>query len=140
MALIEHLTGEDITLIPFSVEEHLWQWMDLYSSLTIASLILQPTVRSQQIIHRSHTYVGVHSILVRCTSADLSSLQRFSRAYVKVDGVFADDIRILIKLVINLIRFSERLGDSQRKNEKNEIEAQRNYDRALRLCTLVQKF
>ncbi|CAF1532140.1 unnamed protein product, partial [Rotaria sordida] len=31
IALITYLTVEDITLILFSVEEHLWQWLDLNS-------------------------------------------------------------------------------------------------------------
>ncbi len=139
-ALIKHLiTVEDITLVLLSIEEHLWRWLDSYSSHTIASLIIQPTVCIQRTIVRSHDYTNVRSILVRCTSTDLTSLLRFSRSYPKVDGVFADDIRILIKLVIDLTLFSEELGDKKRALENNEIEAQRNYDRALKFCELVRK-
>ncbi|CAF4580324.1 unnamed protein product [Rotaria sp. Silwood2] len=99
IALIAHLTVEDITLILFAVEEHLWQWLDLNSSLTIATLILQPVIQIQELIARSHTYVGIQSILVRCRRIDLTSIQRLSRCYRKLDGVFDDDTRLLIKLV-----------------------------------------
>jgi len=127
-------------LILFSVEDHLWQWLDLNSSLTVASLVLQPTVHIQQLIARSHTYIGIRSILVRCVTADLTAIQRFSRSYAKVDGIFDDDTRLLIKLVADLTLFSEELGDQQRDDESNEMAVQRNYDRALKLCALVQKF
>ncbi|CAF4791113.1 unnamed protein product, partial [Rotaria sp. Silwood1] len=100
IALIAYLTVEDITLILFSVEEHLWQWLDLNSSLTVASIILQPIIQIQKFIARSHTYVGIRSILVRCRTTDLTTIQRFSRFYRKVDGIFDDDTRLLIKLVV----------------------------------------
>ncbi|CAF1200828.1 unnamed protein product [Rotaria sordida] len=139
IALITYLTVEDITLILFSVEEHLWQWLDLNSSLTVASLILQPAIRSQELIARSHTYVGIRSILVRCRTNDLTIIQRSSRSYSKVDGVFDDDTRLLIKLVVDLVLFSEELGDQQREDDDNEMEAQKHYARALKLCALVRK-
>ncbi|CAF4183698.1 unnamed protein product, partial [Rotaria sordida] len=132
IALITYLTVEDITLILFSVEEHLWQWLDLNSSLTVASLILQPAIRSQELIARSHTYVGIRSILVRCRTNDLTIIQRSSRSYSKVDGVFDDDTRLLIKLVVDLVLFSEELGDQQREDDDNEMEAQKHYARALK--------
>jgi len=139
-ALIAHLTLEDITLILFSVEDHLWRWLDQNSSLTVAVLVLQPTVRIQECIARSHVYVRVRSILVRCRNTDLITIQRFSNFFPKLDGIFADDTRALIKLVADLTLFSEELGDQQREDENNEREAQRNYDRALKLCVLVKKF
>jgi hypothetical protein len=108
--------------------------------LTVASLVLQPTVHTQQLTARSHTYIGIRSILVRCVTADLTTIQRFSRSYAKVDGIFDDDTRLLIKLVADLTLFSEELGDQQRDDENNEMAVQRNYDRALKLCALVQKF
>ncbi len=122
------------------MEDHLWQWLDQNSSLTVAALVLEPTVRIQECIARSHTYVRVRSILVRCRTADLITIQRFSRSFARLDGIFDDDTRILIKLVADLTLFSEELGDQKREDENNEIEAQRNYDRALKLCNLVQKF
>jgi hypothetical protein len=127
-------------LILFSVEDHLWQWLELNSSLTVASLVLQPTVHTQQLIAHSHTYTGIRSILVRCITADLTTIERFARPYTKVDGIFGDDTRLLIKLVADLTLFSEELGDQQRDDESNEMTVQRNYDRALKLCVLVQKF
>ena len=137
--LIEYLTVEDITLIVFSVEDHLWQWLNSNSSLIVASLILQSADRIQELIRRSHAYPNVRSILVRCASTDLTGLQTFSRIFSKVDGVFSDDTRLMIKLVADLTLFSEELGDRLRENQNNEIGVQRNYDRALKLCVLVQK-
>lgn len=140
--LIANLTTEDITLILFSVEDQLWQWLDLNSSLTVASLVLQVTIHTntEQLVTRSHAYGSVRSILVRCISADLTRTQRSLRPYRKVDGIFDDDTRLMIKLVADLTLFSEELGDQQRNDKKNEMGAQRNYDRALKLCVLVQKF
>ena len=138
--LITYLSDQDITLVLLSLEDQLWRWLDSYSSYTITSLIIQPTVFSQQTITRSHNYTNVRSTLVCCTSTELTTLQRFSRSYPKVDGVFADDIRILLKLAIDLSLFSEELGDRKRELENNETEAQRNYDRAVKLCELVENF
>ncbi|CAF3635710.1 unnamed protein product [Rotaria sp. Silwood1] len=139
IALITYLKAEDITLILFSVEEHLRQWLDLNSSLTIASLILQSDIHIQELIARTHTYAGIRSILVRCRTTDLIAIQRYSRSYPKVDGIFDDDNRLLIKLVVDLALFSEELGDRQREDDNNEMEVQKNYARALKLCALVRK-
>jgi hypothetical protein len=139
-ALVTYLKVEDITVIFFSIEEHLWQWLDLNPTLTVVSLVLQPTVNIQRFISRSHTYISVRSILGRCITSELTTSQRFSRSYAKVDGIFDDDISLLIKLVFDLTLFSEETGDQQRADESNEMEVQRNYDRALKLCTLVKSF
>jgi hypothetical protein len=77
---------------------------------------------------------------VHCATAELITLERFTRTYPKVDGIYNDDRRLLIKLVFDLTFFSEELGDHQREDNNNELEAQRNYDRALKLCTLVRTF
>jgi hypothetical protein len=139
ITLIEYLPGHDIILILFSSKEHLWQWLNLNSSLMVASLILQSTINNQEIIAQSDSYDSIQSILIRCVTDELITLQRFSRTYNKVDGIFNDDERLLIKLAIDLTLFSEELGDQQREDENNEMEAQRNYDRALKLCVLVKK-
>ncbi len=138
--LITYLTAHDIVLILFLIEEYLWQWLDLNSSLTIASLILQPTINSQELIFRGHSYINIRSIIVRCATTELITLQRFSRRYPKVDGIYDDDTRLLIKLVIDLTLVSDELGDQEREHNNNEMEAQRNYDRALKLCALVKTF
>jgi hypothetical protein len=138
--LIADLVAFDIVLILFLIEEHLWQWLNLNSSLTIASLVLQPTVNCQEFILRSHSYNSIRSILVRCATNDLITVQRFSRRYPKIDGIYDDDTRLLIKLAIDLTFISEEIGDQQREDNNNEIEAQRNYDRAIKLCALVKRF
>jgi len=138
-AIINHLKTEDITLVLFSIEDYLWQWLDLNPSLTVASLVLQPTLHVERLITRIHTYNGVQSILVRCLTSELTALQRFSRSYARVDGIFADDTRLLIKLLIDLTLFSEELADQCRDDKNDEMGAQRNYDRALKLCALVKK-
>ncbi len=136
--LIKHLVGQDIVLILFSIEEYLWQWLNLNPSLTIVSLVLQPIINSQELISRSHTYVNIRSILVHCATAELITLERFTRTYPKVDGIYDDERRLLIKLMFDLTFYSEELGDHQREDKNNELEAQKNYDRALKLCTLVK--
>jgi hypothetical protein len=138
--LITYLAAHDIVLILFLIEEHMWQWLNLNHSLTITSLVLQPSINSQEFIFRSHSYISIRSILVRCATNELVALQRFSRTYPKVDGIYDDDTRLLIKLVIELTVVSDEMGDQQREDNNNEMEAQRNYDRVLKLCALVKKF
>ncbi|CAF1113103.1 unnamed protein product [Rotaria sordida] len=138
-ALMEYLITEDITLILFSTEEQLWCWLNTYSSLKVASLVIQTNINIQDIVCRSSTFANIHSILIRCSTNELITLQRFSRSYVKIDGIFADDTRLLIKLVIDLALFSEEIGDQQREDEDNELNAQRNYGRARNLCTLAKR-
>ncbi|UJR14222.1 hypothetical protein I4U23_001215 [Adineta vaga] len=136
--LIHYLKDIDITLIFFSIEDYLWQWLDLNPSITIASLILQSPVNCRELISRSHNYDSVQSILIRCLSTEILTIQRFVRSYARVDGIFDDDTRLLVKLFIDLTLFSEELGDQQREDGNNEFEAQRHYDRALKFCSLVK--
>jgi hypothetical protein len=138
-ALIEYLIPEDITLILFSTEEQLWYWLNTNSSLRVASLIIETNINIQNILSCSHAYKSIRSILVRCRTNELTSLQRFSRPYIKIDGIYDDDTRLLIKLVIDLALFSEEIGDQKREDENNELEAQPNYDRAIKLCELAKK-
>ena len=138
MKLIRYLAGQDIILILFSIEEYLWQWLNSNPSLKVVSLILQPSINTQQLIARSHSYVRIRSILVRCATTELITLERFTRAYPKVDGIYDDDQRLLSKLMIHLIFLSEELGDHFREDESNEIAAQKNYDRALKLCAIAK--
>jgi hypothetical protein len=138
-ALIEYLLPQDITLILFSTEEQLWDWLDTNSSVRIVSLIIQTNDNIQDIVSHSHAYTNVHSILVRCNTIELTSLQRFVGSYIKINGIYNDDTRLLIKLVFDLTFFSEELGDQQRDDENNELDAQRNYHRALKLCALARK-
>ncbi len=135
--LIELFVSQDIVLILFFIEEYLWQWLDLNPSLTIVSFVLQPIINSRELISRIHAYINIHSILVHCSQTELIMLDRFTRMYPKVNGVYNDERRLLIKLMFDLAFYSEELGDHQREDKNNEPYAQRNYDRALRLCTLV---
>ncbi|CAF2505986.1 unnamed protein product [Rotaria sp. Silwood2] len=138
-AFIEYVKCLDITFIYFSTKTQLWYWLNTHSSVRIASLIIETKINIQNVMSDSHAYKNIRSILVRCETNELTILQRFSRSYRKIDGIFADDTRLLIKLIIDLALFSEEIGDQKREDENNELEAQRNYDRALKLCTLVQK-
>ena len=133
--LVEYLICQDVTLILLSTEEQLWNWLNRYSSLRIASLIIETNINIEDIMSRSSGYDSIRSILIRCSPTELIRLKQFSRSYMKIDGIFADDTRILIKLCIDLALFSEELGDQQREDELN---AQRHYDRALYLCSLVK--
>ncbi|CAF1332924.1 unnamed protein product [Rotaria sp. Silwood1] len=138
-ALIEYLIPKDITLILFSTKEQLWNWLNIYSSVRVASLMIETNTNIQNIVSHTHVYKSIRSILIRCRTNELTMLERFSRSYIKIDGIFADDTRLLIKLIIDLALFSEEIGDQQREDENNELEAQRNYDRALKLCAIVKK-
>jgi hypothetical protein len=137
-ALNNYFKREDITLILFSTEEQLCCYLHANASIRIASLVIQANDNIQDIVSRSHAYKNIRSILVRCRTDELINLQRYSRSYIKIDGIYADDTRVLIKLVIDLAHLSEEMGDYQREDQNNELEAQRNYDRALKLCALVR--
>ena len=88
---------------------------------------------------RSQTYRNIRSILIRCKTNELISIQRLARSYANIDGVYVDDIRVLIRLVMDLALVSEELGDEEREDKNNEMEAQRHYDRALKLCALARR-
>ncbi|CAF0969361.1 unnamed protein product [Rotaria sordida] len=137
-ALIECLIPRDITLIFFHTEEQLWYWLNTNSSMRVASLVTEANINIQNIVSRSHPYKNIRSILIRCNMNQLTTLQRFSRSYVKIDGVYNDDIRLLIRLTIDLALLSEEIGDQKREDENNELEVQRHYERALKLCALAK--
>ncbi len=137
-ALMKHLMPEDITLILFSTEEQLWYWLNTNSALKVASLVIESNINMQNVLSRRRVYKSIRSILVRCKTNELTNLQRFSRSFINIDGIYDDNTRLLIKLVIDLALFSEEIGDEQREDKNNELEAQRNYDRAMKLCQLAR--
>ena len=137
--LTEYSIVANVTLILFSAEEQLWSWLNTHDSTTVASLVFEGDIHIQDAVCRSSDYPSVRSILIRCSSNQLAPLQRFSRSFSKIDGTFADDTRLLIKLLIDLALFCEQIGDQQREDDGNELEAQRNYDRALHLCALARR-
>ncbi|CAF4299962.1 unnamed protein product [Rotaria sp. Silwood2] len=134
---MKYLIPEDITVLFFSTEEQLWYWLNIYSSVRVASLVIQTNINIENIVRRSSAYAYIRSILIRCPTNELITLKQVSRSYVKIDGIFADDTRLLIKLVVDLALLFEEIGDRQREDENNELAAQRNYDRAANLCHLI---
>lgn len=139
ITLEDHLTSEDVTLLSYSMPEQLWHWLKMNSSVTLASLIIEVKSNLHEVVKHSHSYRNVRSIVVRCTNDELLSTQRLTRSYAKIDGVFADDTRLLIKVSVDLALFSEELGDQKREDENNELDAQRHYARALRFCAFARE-
>ncbi|CAF1688731.1 unnamed protein product, partial [Adineta ricciae] len=144
-ALIEYLVPRDITLVLLSSEEQLWCWLNTYSSLTVACLIIETsttttttTTTTEEVVCRCRTVSSIRSMLIRCCSHELTRLQRTFRSNTKVDGIFSDNTRLLIKLVIDLALFSEEIGDDHAENDNDEVYIRRNYDRALSLCALAK--
>ena len=123
-------------LILVSNEEQLWRWLRLNSSRTVASLVLETEDNSEQLVSRSHSYSNVRSILIRCKTSQFRSLERLSRSLIKVDGIFDDDTRLVIKLVVDLTIYSEEMGDHMKEDKNNILAAERHYDRAMKLCNL----
>ena len=119
--------------------EQLWHWLKMNPSVMLALLIIEVKTNLQEIVKYSHSYRNVRSIVVRCTKSELLRTQRLARSYAKIDGVFPDDTRLLIKVFIDLALFSEELGDQKREDENNESDAQRHYVRALRFCAFARE-
>ncbi|CAF1347829.1 unnamed protein product [Adineta ricciae] len=139
-ALIEYLVPRDITLVLLSIEEQLWCWLNTYSLLTVACLIIETsTTTSEEVACRCRTIPSIRSMLIRCCSHELTRLQRTLRSNTKIDGIFSDDTRLLIKLVIDVALFSEEIGDDHAENDNDEVNIRRNYDRALSLCALAKR-
>ncbi|CAF1536080.1 unnamed protein product [Rotaria magnacalcarata] len=137
-ALIKNVTTQDIALILFSKQEQLWHWLDTTSSVRNVFVIIQANMNIAYILYRIHAYFSVRSIFLRCKTNELNSFKELRTFYIKINGIYDEDARILIKLVIELALFSEEKGDQDRENRNNELGAQRNYQRALNLCALVR--
>ncbi|UJR11573.1 hypothetical protein I4U23_015753 [Adineta vaga] len=138
-SLIEYLPSQNVTLILFSRKEQLYSWLNSNSSLTVACLIIETNENLEDLICRCNTYSSIRSILIRCFSNELNYFRRLFRSYVKINGIFADDTRLSIKLLIDLALFSEEIADHQADNENKQIYVQKNYDRALNLCALAKR-
>lgn len=137
-SLISHLEGIDITLILFSTEEQLLHWLNTNPIAKVAALILESSIRIQDSLSNNQIYRTIRSILIRCRNDQLISLQRFSRSYRNVDGIYDNDAHLLIKLVLDLAFVSEELGDQEREDRNNNDQARRHYDRALKLCEIAK--
>ena len=138
--LIKRLKAAGISVIVFLTEDQLLHWLNTNSITKVAALILEPNTHIQNSLSSNQIFRTIRSILIRCTTDQLIHLRRFSRTYRNIDGVYDDDIRVLIKLMLDLACFSEELGDQEREDRNNHREAQRHYDRALKLCEIAEKF
>lgn len=139
-SLIQCLEDIDISLISFSTEDQLLYWLNTNPITTAAALILESNTHLQNSLSSNEIFRTIRSILIRCRSDQLTKLRRFSRTYRNIDGVYDDDKRVLIKLILDLASFSEELADQERDDRNNQREAQRHYDRALKLCEIAEKF
>lgn len=135
---VQYLLSQDVVLIIFSSEQYLSQWLIQNSSLNITNLVLESLYCTRQFIFDCHSIKNVHSILIYCHENELCDLERYTRRLPKVDGIYTDDIRLLMKLVVNQIFLAEQLGDEAKYENRNELKAQRNYDRAVRFCELIE--
>ena len=136
--LIKCLSDKDVKLKFFPNEKQLWRWLERNASHRVVSVVLEVEADSERIVSRSHSYSHVRSILVRCRTSELRAIERRSRSLIKVDGIFDDDTRLLIKLVVDLTLYSEEIGDDMKEDQNNILAAERHYDRAMKLCNLVE--
>lgn len=107
--------------------------------LTVVSLVIEFRRRADSIISDIHSSSNIRSILVHCDPSDKEHLQLLTRLYYKVDGIFTDETRLIIKLGFDLSFYSEELGDYFKENKKDDDQARRHYDRALSLCALLEQ-
>lgn len=135
---LQYLSSQDLVLVFCSSERSLAQWLIQNPSLNISNLVLQSNCCERQFIYDCHSLTNIESILIYCNVNELSDLEQYTRRLPKVEGIYSDDMRLLMKLVMNQIFLAERSGDEHRYENKNELKAQRNYDRAIRLCELVE--
>lgn len=132
------LPTHDINFNSFTIKSKFYKWLDLNSSTTIDFLVLETEQEVFGVISHVHRYNNIHSILIRSTTNNLTNLKIFARLYSRIDGIYDDDTRLLIKLLFGIAFVSEEMGDEEREINNREVEAQRNYSRVLKLCALVK--
>lgn len=128
----------DIQFKSFTQERQLKRWIRLNPLLTVVSLVIEVRRGADSIISEIHCSSKIRSILVHCDPSDKEHLQVLPRLYYKVDGIFTDERRLLIKLGFDLSFYSEELGDYF-KDKKDDDQARRHYDRALSLYALLEQ-
>jgi hypothetical protein len=137
--LPECFRQQHLTLVCFSRVERIQQWLISTTSVAFVFLVLQSSYVKQSTMARLNNHRSVHSILVRCSTSELTACERLTRSHCKVNGVFDDDTRILVQLVFSLILFSEEQGDRQKYDCNNQLTADTHYDRAIQLSQLVDR-
>lgn len=137
--IMENFLHTGISLISFSQEEQLWSWLYSHPSRIVAYLIVAADKNIEYILSHSNSYANIHSILIRCSNDDLVHLKPLSRIYLKINGIYSDDARVLLKLTIGLALLFEQMGDHQREVKGIELEAQRNYQLAVNFCALAKR-
>ena len=137
--LPECFRQQSLTVLCFSRVELIQQWLISSSTFAVVFVVLQSSYVKQSTIARMNNHRAVHSILVRCSTSELTTCERLTRSHCKVNGVFDDDTRILVQLVFSLILFSEEQGDRQKYDCNNQLTADTHYDRALQLSQLVDQ-
>ncbi|CAF4391155.1 unnamed protein product, partial [Rotaria sordida] len=52
-------------------------WLNIYSSRKVTYLVIQTNIKIQDIVRRSSAYASIHSILIDCSTNELTILQQF---------------------------------------------------------------
>ena len=122
----------DIEIAEYYNEESLFGNI-ISNPATTYFFIINSSKHVQHLVDRAHPYSTVRSIYVHCEPAKLVQQRRLARNYSKLDAVFDDPLRLLIKLTMDLALFCQETADRQ-KDDKSLIQAAyRNYQRSIDL-------
>ena len=137
--LCRYFHSIDIHFKSFSTPRQLKRWLEQNPALTVVCLVIEAGRYFDSTISDIHSRSNVRSILVRCEACNKDHLQVSTRSYFKVNGIFTDDTRLLIKLGFDLSFYSEELGDHFKEDKNDALQARRHYDRALSLCSFLEQ-
>lgn len=136
-SLSKFFTNIGIDVVEHRNKDHLIQNFNTDESVTYF-IIINSQRNEKLLIDQIHGYGNVHSIYFRCEAPTKKYQKRLARNYSKLDGVFDDPMRLLIKTLMDLGLFCEEVADRQADDPQSIKEAKCNYQRSIDLYSFAE--
>jgi hypothetical protein len=93
----------------------------------------------QNLVDRMYRLPNIQSIYVYCQTKQLKHLRRLARTYPRLDAVFDDSLRLLIKLTLDMALFCEETAARQKDDATTTEIGEENYQRSITLYRLAEQ-
>jgi hypothetical protein len=138
-SLSKHFKNFPIEIAEFQNIAYLFESIDS-NILTNHFFIINSSRKLQSFIDRAHSCQNIRAIYVQCESTQLLQQRRLARNYPKLDGVYDDPLRLLIKVIMDVALFCEETADRQKHDVLATKLAHKNYQRSIDLYAFADNF
>ncbi|UJR18446.1 hypothetical protein I4U23_005351 [Adineta vaga] len=129
--------SQDIDIIEHWNEESFFQSINPDDSIT-HFIIINSRRKVENLVNRVHSRQNIQAMYLHCETKALKYQRRLARNYSKLDAVYDDSLRLLVKLIMDIALFCEETADRQKAYAPLKKAAYRNYQRSIDLYAFAE--